>query len=431
MHFAFGTADITPPAGAAIPGGFFPRPADGALEPLLATACVVHDGTSTVALVGVDILGVSEHLVADARKQVAARTKIPPTHVLVGASHTHSGGPTKWYYGIDEPEVPYAEQVARGIADAVAQAASRLHGGTALVGAGRAEGIAFNRRFRMRDGRTITHPGKPGTDHHQDIVAPEGPIDESVGVLAFRDPMGRLAGVVVNFGCHTTVVNGNRFSPDYPGYLRKHLRATHGPDLGVVFLLGACGDVTQVDNRATGADFGVEFADRMGRTLAAEVDRAIHRGTWLDALPLAAAVETAKLPFRPDPDVDRERPPYGLGSAPSWEKVFADSRDWLKRERAKHPHRPTEVQALRLGPLAIVTNGAEFFARDGLQLKAASPHAHTWVSTLTNDCVGYVPPADALVAGGYESRTNSASFAGPEGAQLLVEAGLRALGRVL
>ena len=63
--------------------------------------------------------------------------------------------------------------------------------------------LAFNRRFLMRDGREITHPGKPGTPHHADIVAPAGPIDPDVGVLAARVPgqKGKVTGVVVHFAC--------------------------------------------------------------------------------------------------------------------------------------------------------------------------------------------------------------------------------------
>src|SRR5207248_2201826 len=84
---------------------------------------------------------------------------------------------------------------------------------SAGVGTGSAPGIAFNRRFLMRDGREVTHPGKPGTPHHADVVAPAGPTDPDVGVLAVRAPgaRGKLAGVVVCFACHSTVVGGSEF----------------------------------------------------------------------------------------------------------------------------------------------------------------------------------------------------------------------------
>ena len=33
---------------------------------------------------------------------------------------------------------------------------------------------------------------------------------------------------------------------------------------------------------------------------------------------------------------------------------------------------------------------------DGLRVKAASPLPNTWIATLTNDSIGYVPPASSL-----------------------------------
>ena len=97
--------------------------------------------------------------------------------------------------------------------------------------------------------------------------------------------------------------------------------------------------------------------------------------------------------------------------------MFARDRKWLSEARAKSANRTSEVQAIRIGPLGIVSNAAEFFASDGLRVKAASPFASTWVATLTNDALGYVPPASSFFAGGYEPRTGGHSFLAPDAAQ--------------
>ena len=65
------------------------------------------------------------------------------------------------------------------------------------------------------------------------------------------------------------MVGGDQFTADYPHYLRAHLKARYGAETPVVFLLGACGDITQVDNRSTAVEFGPEHADMMGQKLAA------------------------------------------------------------------------------------------------------------------------------------------------------------------
>jgi CheY-like chemotaxis protein len=62
-------------------------------DPLYAVACVVTDGTTPVALVGIDELFIGKHTVKQARERIAKSTPIPAANVLIAASHTHSGGP--------------------------------------------------------------------------------------------------------------------------------------------------------------------------------------------------------------------------------------------------------------------------------------------------------------------------------------------------
>jgi hypothetical protein len=427
LQVGFGVGDVTPQVGMDIPGGFYPHPSKGVLDPLLASACVVYDGATPVALVGLDAIAIEKSLVRRVREAIAAATKIPPANVLIACNHTHEGGPTLAVaYEVDN--AAYIDLVAKGITDAVISAWNSLHAAEIGIGTGRQEGIAFNRRFLMRDGREITHPGKPGTPHHDDIIEPAGPVDPDVGVLAARGPDGSILGVVVHFGCHSTVVGGDRFSPDYCGYLRKHLKSRYGESTPVVFLLGPCGDVTQVDNQATSRDFGVDHADMMGRLLAGEAIRTIGRMTWLKDAPVAVETETAPCAIRPDPDPDAEKPPYGLGS--SWDEQFAKGRASVAEERRRTPVLPCEVQGIRIGPLGIATSGSELFCDLGLRIKACSPLQPTWVVELANEYIGYVPTPQAFVGGGYEPRTARSSKLAIDAGQRLIEASLRALGRV-
>jgi hypothetical protein len=439
LQVGFGVGDVTPDVGMQMPGGFFKREGKGVRDNLLASACVVHDGERTVALVGLDALFITRPTVEAARRMIVKATKVPGDNVLIGANHTHSGGPIAGCLGCDE-NPKYMDKVAQAIADAVTQGWTSLHAAEVGVGTGAEPHIAFNRRFLMRDGREITHPGKPGTPHHAEIVKPAGPIDADVGVLAVRTPdtpgkPGKVVGVVVNFACHSTVVGGDQFSPDYAGYLRKHLRAYYGEGTAVVFLLGACGDITQVDNLSPARESGPEYADMMGLKLAAESIRVVTKLAWLKEAPVDAAVETVPLAIRDEPDAERERPPFGLGSDATKEKsidaVYESERKLVAAERKKTPKIPCEVQALRVGPLGIGTNGAEYFCEYGLRIKQASTHKATWFVSLANEWIGYVPTAQAFVGGGYEPRTARSSKLAPDAGQRLVEGALKALGGVV
>ncbi len=433
LHVGFGVGDVTPEVGMQMPGGFFKREGKGVRDKLWAVACVVYDGTTAAALVGLDALFITKPTVEAARRAVQKATMVPGENVLVGASHTHSGGPIASALGCDEDQA-YTDKVAKAIAAAVGDAWNSLHAAEVGIGTGTEGGISFNRRFLMRDGKEITHPGKPGTPHHGDLVTPAGPIDPDVGVLAVRVPKGKVTGVVVNFACHSTVVGGDQFSPDYCGYLRKHLQAHYGDSTPVVFLLGPCGDITQVDNRSTARESGPEYADLMGLKLAGETIRTINRMAWLAEAPVATAVETVSCAIRPEPDAEAERPAFGLGSDASAEQkineAYANERKLVAQERARTPRIPCEVQAVRVGPLGIATNGAEYFCEYGLRIKQASPFKPTWVVSLANEWIGYVPTAQAFVGGGYEPRTARSSKMSIDTGQRLVEGALKGLGRV-
>jgi len=427
LQAGFGTVDITPETGASIPGGWKAVPGRGVLDPLLVVACVVTDGTTPVALVGVDGIFIGGTTVKQARERIAKNTKIPAANVLVAASHTHTGGPLLLCHGV-EADPSYQDRVANAVAKAVEDAWAARSLLEIGVGLGKEDTISFNRRFLMRDGKEITHPGKPGSPHHREIVRPAGPIDPDVGILAARKPDGTILGVVVNFACHGTAVGGDRFSADFIGPLRKHLKASYGESSQVVFLNGACGDITQVDNLSPGNDFGPARAELMGSKLAAEAIRTIGRMTWMKTLATAAATETVPVRIRPEPDVSAEKPAFGLGSGP--EDLYAIERKRVAEEREQNPVLKCEVQGLRIGPLGIATNGAEYFVEYGLRIKQASPHKFTWFVELANEYIGYVPTAQAFVAGGYEPRTAQTSKLAEDGGQKLLEGALKALNRV-
>jgi hypothetical protein len=428
VHVGFGEADITPKPGSQSPGGMSARVVHETHDPLKAVAMVLRNGETSLALVGIDALFITAETTARARAAIEKAAKIPGHHVLIGASHTHSGGPIASCFG-SEADPDYQALVADRVAEAVSSAAHALHEAEVGVGTGHEPSIAFNRRFLMRDGRHVTHPGKGNPE----IVKPAGPIDPDVGVLAARapGPDGALLGLFVHFACHLTVSNGPGFSADYVYQLRETLRRHYGrKDLPIGFLLGAAGDVTQVDNLRPGREFGPEWCDLFGLALGSEAIQTVARMTWSKDVPLGALRTTVPIPIRGEDEVQRQVPALGLGSGSAADAVYARERELVAKERSEHPVVDCEVQALRIGDLGIATNGAEFFCQLGLDIKAASRFRPTWVVSLANDWIGYVPTPSAYYAGGYEPRTARSAKLAPWAGQALVEGALAALGRL-
>jgi hypothetical protein len=393
---------------------------------LKAVAMVIRDADKTLALVGLDTLFIGEEPTALARELIEKATKIPGSHVLIGASHTHGGGPIADCFG-SEADPKYIDLVARRAAEAVIAAFHSLHEAEVGDGFGHEPSISFNRRFLMRDGRQVTHPGKGNAD----MVKPAGPIDPDVGVLAARAPGGELLGLFVNFACHLTVVGGSGFTADYVHYLRETLRRFYRrPNLPVGFLLGAAGDVTQVDNRRPGKEFGTAWGEMFGLALAAETVQTVERLDWRKDVAIDAVRTTVPIPIRDEAEAKRSAPPLGLGAGSAAEAVYAREAELVAKERAARPVIDCEVQALRIGNLGLVTNGAEFFCQLGLDIKAASPFSRTWVVSLANQWIGYVATPSAYYAGGYEPRTARSAKLAPWAGQALVEASLAALHQI-
>ena len=424
LYVGFREADITPKPGSQSPGGMTARKLEKVHDPLKVVAMVLKNDDLALAIVGVDAVAVTEEITRRARDKIAdVWTKIPAANIMIGASHTHSGGPIVDAFE-SEADPEYVDLVVERIVEAVSSAWNSLHAAEIGVGKGREENISFNRRFLMKDGSQITHPGK----NNPEIVAPAGPIDPDVGVLAARSAEGHLLGVFVNFSCHATVMSEAAFSADYIGSLRETLRDHYKiKDLPVGFLLGAAGDVTQVDNRRIGREFGPEWSNMFGLALGAEVIQAVARMEWKKHALLNVMTKTVTIPIRAPRDPKVETPMFGLGSGDAAEKAYARERELLEKERAKTPNVICEVQSLRIGDLGIVSNGAEFFCELGLEIKQACTYPNLWVATLANQHIGYVATGTAYYAGGYEVRTARSAKLIPEAGRMLVKTSLEGL----
>ncbi len=429
LRAGFARTDITPPVGAEVPGGFEKSFSKGVHDPLWVEAACFERAGEKLAVVGVDLIMIPAEVVSAARAQAEARCGMPAENIMVAASHTHNGGPVVDCFRV-EGDPAYCKLVAERIAYTVARANDSMVEARVGAGSGREDSVGFNRRFKMKDGTVRTHPGKMNPD----IVEPAGPVDPEVAVIAVDDVQGRVLGCVVNYALHGTTMGGNLISADWPCYLRQTVRGGLGVDAGVVLLNGACGDVTQVDNRSPRtSEFGEAWCRRVGMTVGAEVLKVLARMEYAADAPLAAASRHLALPIRDlaasdDELLARERPATGLGTG--HEEIYRNEAGLLRAIKAKSPTVDVEVQALRIGAAAIVSNPAEFFCALGLSIKKDSQWKPTLIAELANGYCGYVPTAAAFHEGGYEIRTARSSFLDPASGGEIVRASTDLLGKL-
>jgi hypothetical protein len=437
----FAERDISPSIGMEQPGGYGKAFHTSFHDPCKVRAAVFWDGQTRVALVGVDALIVPRQLVEGARQGIQQTCGIPPEAVLIGASHSHSSGPTGMIQPGEYDQAPdlikrlasqesscadagYLERVRTNMIEAVTQADRSRKPARCGFGRGQEDQVSFNRRLRMKDGVTWSHPGQGNPD----IVGYAGPIDPDVGVIGAWDGDGKLLGCIVNFACHATT-NPGGISANWIYYLEKAVRGNFGPDVPVVFLQGPCGDVTQVDNLSPKANPAPEkWAQLVGGRVGAEAVKVLLSMDTGTRIPLAATTEQLMIKRRvPRPERVRAARELVTSDRPNTnatEWAFAKETLLLDALLRWAPEATVEVQAVQVGPAVFLANPAEYFVLFGIELKRESPFPFTFPVELANGCVGYVPTEEAFSpqGGGYETRLTSYSNLEPRAGRRIAEA---------
>jgi hypothetical protein len=385
-----------------------------------------------------DLISTPRPLVERAREEIARATGIQPDHVLIAATHTHTGPELagRGRRGDDSGGrhtlvVQYSERLPGLIAESVRLAQKRLAPAQLSAAVRREEGLSFNRRYVLRDGSVGWNPGKGNPD----VVRPAGPIDPDVGVLlaeslpAPGQPPVPLA-TFVNFAMHPDTTGGRKLSADYPGALDRLLAGSKGSEMVTVFANGACGNINHIDVRWSARQSGPTEAHRIGVVLAAAVLQAYKEARPLAPGPLRVRSETVSLPL---PDVT-EAEVAAAEAVLRGEAKGGDRDAFLQRvhaykvlDVALRRGRPwdVEVQAIALGKEAAwVALPGEVFVELGLAIKKRSPFKHTFIVELANGSIGYIPDRRAYSEGNYEPI--SARCAAGSG-ELLVETAARLL----
>ncbi len=449
MQVGYAETDIAPEIGMEQPGGYGKSYHQKFHDACKVRAAVFDDGNKQVALVGTDTLMIPRHLVLAGRREIRRKSGIAEESILIGASHSHSSGPV----GMVQPgEYDHASKFVRDLAyekssaadpkflryveDQIISAVLQANGSRAErpcgVGSGHEKEAAFNRRFRMKNGRTQTHPrqGNPN------IIEPAGPTDPEVGVMRTFDSNGNLVGCVVNYACHATTSPGG-ISANWIYYLEKTIRGVFGDEVVVVFLAGANGDITQVDNLSPYVNPGrEEWARLVGSRVGAEAVKVLASMHTGPMGPVDYGREVLEIPRRaPSPERIKqsiEQVKQGPEKAGRTEWTFAKEIVMLDALIAKTPVVDVEVQVVQVGPAVFVSNPAEYFVEYGLDIKKRSKFPFTYPVELANGCVGYVPTEEALspTGGGYETRLTSYSNLERTAGTQIADTGVRLANRL-
>lgn len=414
-------ADITPkefPVN--MPGGFSANLAQSAHDPLTARAMVLDDGVIKLAMVVVDSLGAGPDVLDEAKAIASKSTGIPVDKMLISSTHTHTGG-RLGKADSPPPMAAYRKLFIENVADSIIRAHAALR--PAAVGAAShplADEV-FNRRWFLKPGKMPLNPyGRldavkmnPGTDPAV-LDHPAGPTDPDITVISIQDPKRKQIALFANYSLH--YVGGmpaGQISADYYGEFARLMPSRLPGDGKFVAMMsnGTSGDINNIPFGTTRPPREPFEQIRIVAQKAADTAWFAQQkvGKHNPHAPLGMLQRLVTLKYRkPTPEQLAEaeailavKDKEAIEKLPRLAQNYAGS----TVAAAKRPEETltVQIQAIRIGDLAVCAIPFETFVETGLDLKKRSPFAKTMVIGLANGRHGYLPTPEQHKLGGYET----------------------------
>jgi len=424
---------ITAPVGSPMSGYRRASVSTGVHDDLFARSLVIEDGNgSTVVLMTLGIINLSEDYMDRIRTAVNEQTGIPEKNIVISCTHTHSG-PAVGGCSDEYKQLLFDNCVASAV-----EAWNNRQPSFVGTGSTVCLDLGMNDR-RMEYGGL--HP------------------DPEVGIIKVQDLKGKITGVAFVYGCHpsTLDLHNYEFTEDWPYFAIRGIKEQIGDDVWVAYYQSAQGDVKvgyTAELSAVGADMGIRnwwYAEHKGTHMTWSVLEALGDIETSGTLTVDATHGYYDFPLResyPVSEAEAERLDREAKAKLAEMEKKADSigKRVLDRYRVdvflsgltlgcarwveNHPDPdpiPMLLQSVRIGDAVFTTFPVEVFSEIGLAVKERSPVEKTFVIGLASGHGGYMPTAAEYLEGGYTAVMTRYS---PRCEQVLIESSLELIGRV-
>ncbi len=361
---------------------------------LWAKALVLEDETGKrVVILTTDLIGVYADMAPAIYEGIAERTGIQRSDILITWTHTHSGPRLTLKKGASPDSVEqdtnlsiaYTKRLQVQLADLVEVATRSLQPVTLEWGTGFAS-FVVNRRQRTEDGIRL-NPN------------PSGHVDRSLPCLKVTTADGKLMAALFQVACHNTTLGPRNYAlcGDYSGFAQKEVEATY-PGANAMFMTGCAGNANPYP-RGT-----MELARQHGNEVALEVDRLLKSDLNPISGPLKTTFDHAQLSLQPPKPIQELEAIATNG--PSWLRGSAATmRDVLEKGDSLPSHYEAPLAVWQFGKdLTIVALSGEVVSGYVLAIQNAIGHRKLWIGAYCHDFFGYLPTAQIVRDGGYETR---------------------------
>ena len=407
MLAGFAELEFTPRSGN-MPGEMVAYFADDTIGGLYANAAAFTNGDDSVILVSLDVLSFHKEYADGIRKRISDATGVSTENVLIAAIHTHTSTSLEYPVWLCPPDIETANNTANKAVEAAIAAWNNRSESKLGVGRTYETRFSFCRDFYIDNGEIRMNPMR----FRDRLVKPAGPVDHSVNLMRVDDAEGNIKCFIVNYAnhpdCHT---KRNKFSADYPGYMRRALKREYGEDVVVLYFNGTAGDINCVDyanmtHKTSHYGSGLNAPEIIGEGLAETVKKynpSIFT-TVTDPV-IQTRNEIVKAPRRKLSDADYE---WALEALKRRDELAEDelafATEYAEGNEGIGDTFDLEIHTIQLGPWTIVGLPSEIFTEIGLRIKADSPFTNTVIFELANGTNGYIYPDRIIGSGAYEAK---------------------------
>jgi hypothetical protein len=345
-------------------------------------------------------------------------------HLMCDAENDRFTGEWWWLRGGDERYDPIAVEHTL---EAVKKADAALQPVRMGVDRGMDDRVAVNRRYVLRDGRAeMGHGGDI-----RNVLHREGPMDPEVGVACFQSETLQPVALLLHHTCHPVHGYPKHFiTAGWPGAWAWEMQQACGDWCVPLVVNGCCGNVIHHDILDPTRE---DTHERAGGLLAETTEKLLRQLPYADTVTLDSRCRKVPIPYRdiPPERLAEARRILKKTPAPPWSPTRKGFIDWdwiyavgildIERLKQRSPHYEYEIQAFRIGDLALVALTGEPFVEGQLRIKLDSPFTNTFVAHMSNGYIGYIPTPEALARGGYETRLGWGSKLAPEALDTVVK----------
>lgn len=400
LEVGYGRENITPGYPVAIAGSATEKIAEGYLDPIYITFIALRYQQETFLVATMDLVGAYEEYSVPARSRVSQETGIPEDHIILNSTHTHSSVSIRSIENKNAAQ--YREELYGWAVDAAKAALEDLSPAEVWYGSIQAEGMAWVRHYKMKDG---TYAGANYGSFSSGIVGHASEADTELQIVKFaRSAEDKKDIVLMNFPAHATMQKEYLVSADFPGPAREYV--AENTDTLVAYFIAGAGDQTPT-SRVESEQFSSNYAtygEELGR-IAVECMKSLTK------------LETADIRFsqrtftgksnKEDMDKLDEAQAVQLiwdqvggrgteaGKAAAKEHGFSSVYEVTAILNRKHfaETRSMELKTLAVGDVAFIFAPYEMFGSNAMQIKEGSPYPMTFVVTCSQNHDGYLPSA--------------------------------------